>query len=120
MARWMVAFAVSLAVCSSAVHAGQAGTPAPTRIGVFADCDGPFGGFYETSLAAAMLPLIEHGATRAAAPSQGVTGAVIAGHPVEVLLGCTRDNTAVAVAEAERLIAAGATIIVGPTAGDDV
>jgi len=59
------------------------------KIGIYADCSGFFGGYYDASLAAAELPLIQRGARRAGPDvTDGITGLSFGGRPVKLYFGC--------------------------------
>jgi branched-chain amino acid transport system substrate-binding protein len=80
------------------------GREEPFRIGILADCYGPFSSVYEVIAASADLPLLERGGTlRGDKPSAGVRGATIAGRPVELRFGCVHSNEEV-IPEARRLV----------------
>jgi branched-chain amino acid transport system substrate-binding protein len=84
-------------------------------IGILADCIGPYGGLYESALAAAELPFLERGAAlRGRVPSSGLHRAAVGGRAVRVVRGCTDTSAETTVNEARRLVdAEGATIVVG-------
>ena len=86
----------------------------PFRIGILADCYGPFSNVYEVIAASAELPLLERGGTlRGDKPSAGVRGAKVAGRPVELLFGCVHSNDEV-IPEARRLAEeGGAALLLG-------
>jgi YVTN family beta-propeller protein len=90
------------------------------KIGVYANCQGAFGGEYVDSLAGAELPLVLRGGKAGATPTDGVTGLAIGGHPVRLYLGCDAtdggSSTAQALAEARRLVEqVGVDVLVAPT-----
>ncbi len=89
--------------------------PEAFRIGILTDCFGPFSTLYETSVAAAELPLLERGGRLAGKqPSSGVAGARVAGRPAELEVGCVSGNDDV-IPVARRLVEErGARAIVGP------
>ena len=91
--------------------------PDAIGIGVLADCRGPFGAWYEQSLAGAELPLLHRGSARAGTRiTDGVRGAHVAGRSVILSLGCTDGTAASALAEARRLVDEnGVRIVIGPT-----
>ena len=104
-------------------------TAKPTRpvprgtigIGVLADCRGPFGSWYDQSLAGAELAFLEHGA-RPAGPAiaDGVTVTRIAGKPVALVLGCTDGTATSLLTEARRLVAqAQVRILIAATGGSE-
>jgi branched-chain amino acid transport system substrate-binding protein len=85
------------------------------KIGVLSDCYGPFSSAHELIVASAELPLIERGGTlRGSNPSDGIDGASVAGHPVELLVGCITGTEDV-LRETRRLVEEdGAQVVVGP------
>jgi branched-chain amino acid transport system substrate-binding protein len=105
-------FAISLTVLAAGCSGGRSGA---IRIGVVADCEGPFSFNYESAVAGAELPLIERGARlKGAKPSAGIEGASVAGKRVELLFGCDRSTRASAIAELRRLVEQeGADAVVG-------
>ena len=87
----------------------------PFRIGVLADCYGPFGSVHELVVASTEAPLLRRGAKPVGKlPSDGVGSARVAGRRVELLQGCV-SGTADVIPEARRLVEEeGAGAIVGP------
>ena len=80
---------VLLTGLATAAGCGQQ-AKAPFRIGVLADCTGISVETHDWSLAAAELPLLQHGGQLAGkGPSDGVRGTTIAGRPVELVEGCS-------------------------------
>jgi branched-chain amino acid transport system substrate-binding protein len=75
------------------------------RIGVLGVCQGVFAPLYQEVIAGAELPLLERGAKlRGSKPSDGVRGAKIAGHRVELVFGCSDETGERALAEVRRLV----------------
>jgi branched-chain amino acid transport system substrate-binding protein len=105
-----------LAFVLIAFAGGCGGGARPIRIGVIADCEGPFASRYDGIIGAAELPLIERGARLRGGPSDGVEGVSIAGRPVELLLGCERwGDRWTLLAELRRLVEReGANVVIGP------
>src|SRR5215211_6102275 len=69
------------------------------KIGHLSTCEGPFAVFYDATTAGAVLPLIQRGATpNGEKGSDGVANATVAGHPVEMVWGCSDATPDVAVA----------------------
>jgi branched-chain amino acid transport system substrate-binding protein len=101
-------------VLASATGCGGAGR-ASIRIGILSDCYGPFSSAHELIVASAELPLIERGGVlKGANPSDGIEGASVAGHPVELGVGCV-SGTEDVLRESRRLVEGeGAQILVGP------
>ena len=100
---------------------GDAG--APIKIGILSDCEGAFGSFFEPTASGANLALIRHagGSPAGEAPTDGVEGAEINGHPIEIVgYGCADDTADKAIEEARRLVEQeDADILVGPLSGDE-
>jgi branched-chain amino acid transport system substrate-binding protein len=103
-----------------ATTGGQA-TGEAIKIGVFSNNEGPFAPFEGQTWGGAMLPFIERGATAASGdPTEGVTGATIAGHPVEFVYGGSDSTPDKAVEEARRLVELEKVdILVGPLSGSE-
>jgi branched-chain amino acid transport system substrate-binding protein len=93
------------------------------KVAILSDCEGAFGAFFEPDIAGALVPLIERGAkpVNAKKPSDGITGAEIAGKKIEIVgYGCSDDTAEKAVEETRRLMEQeGADILVGPLSGDE-
>ena len=140
IALLVMAFAALAAACGGDDDDGdETSTPAATEtstettsaaageaitIGFLSNCEGPFGPFWETTLAGMNVALIDMaGATAAGAkPSEGVTGATMGGAPIEVNknYGCSDDKPEKALSEAKRLIEQeGVDILLGPLSGDE-
>jgi branched-chain amino acid transport system substrate-binding protein len=82
---------VALLIAAATGYGGSAA--APFRIGVLADCTGIGAATNDWSLAAAELPLLQHGGTLAGTgPSSGVRGATVAGRHVEIVTGCSESG----------------------------
>ena len=109
-----------LLVASSA-SASHTSTASDIRIGVLSECGGVLAGFYQVTLAAAELALLERGAHLAgAAPSDGVDDAFVDGHRVSLSFGCDDGTATSALVEARRLVEAEhADILIGPLGGDE-
>jgi branched-chain amino acid transport system substrate-binding protein len=75
------------------------------RIGILGVCQGAFAPFYDEAVAGAELPLLQRGGKLdGEKPADGVRGARVAGHPVEVSFGCSDETGERALAEARRLV----------------
>ena len=75
------------------------------RIGVLGVCQGAFAPFYEEVVGGAELPLLQRGAKlRGSKPADGVRGAKVADHPVELVFGCSDETGERALAEVRRLV----------------
>jgi branched-chain amino acid transport system substrate-binding protein len=91
------------------------------KIGHLSTCEGPFAPFYDSTTAGAMLALVKRGAEPSGAKgSDGVSNAVVAGHPVELAWGCSDASPDRAVEEARRLVEEeGVDILIGPLSGSE-
>jgi branched-chain amino acid transport system substrate-binding protein len=103
-----------LSGCGSGVRA--------VRIGVVADCAGFLGGATQRAylLAAAELPLLERGASLVSKrPSDGVRGAQIGGHEVQLVFGCSEWTVLRTMIEQIRWLveAEHVDVVIGPTWG---
>lgn len=100
----VVWFALSLALL--AALAGCGADQRPVRIGLLTDCRGPVAGLEESMLAGAALPLLARGGRiRGSGATVTVTGARVAGRPVELVRGCTSvTDHPLLVEEARRLV----------------
>ena len=96
-------------------------TGEPITIGHLSTCEGPFTVFYEATVGGAMLPLIDRGAKPAGSkPSDGVTGATVAGRPVKIVWGCSDATPDKAADEARRLVEQEhVDILIGPLSGSE-
>jgi branched-chain amino acid transport system substrate-binding protein len=82
----------AVALLTVAVDHGQSARAA-FRIGVLVDCTGIGAETHDWSLAAAELPLLEHGGRLAGkGPASGVRAATIAGRRVELVEGCSESG----------------------------
>lgn len=83
---------VVLASLATAAGCGES-EQAPFRIGVLADCTGISVESHDWSLAAAELPLLQHGGRLTGkGPAGGVSGATVSGRPVEIVEGCSESG----------------------------
>lgn len=99
-----------------ALAAGSCGgSSEPIRIGLLADCEGFVASFHDVTLAGAELPLLRRGARLAGPkPADGVEGAAIGGHPVELSFGCATETTK-GTLETRRLVEGeGSDLLLGP------
>ena len=129
-AALMVALAAIAAGCGGddegagqtggATTGGQA-TGEAIKIGIFSNNEGAFAPFEGQTWGGAMLPLINRGATAVSGdPTEGVEGAVIAGHPIEIVYGGSDSTPDKAVEEARRLVEQEKVdILVGPLSGSE-
>jgi branched-chain amino acid transport system substrate-binding protein len=101
----------------------QAAAGGTIKIGFLSDCEGAFGSFFEPTASGANLALIKQAGAKPAGdkPTDGVTGAKIAGKDVEIVsYGCADDTADKAIEETRRLMEQeDADILVGPLSGDE-
>jgi branched-chain amino acid transport system substrate-binding protein len=101
----------------------ESGGGGPIKIGFLSDCEGAFGSFFEPTISGANLALIKYAGATAAGekPSDGVTGAKIAGKDVEIVgYGCADDTADKAIEETRRLMEQeDADVLIGPLSGDE-
>jgi branched-chain amino acid transport system substrate-binding protein len=139
--RWTAAAiaAFALAGCgSSGDNGGGTATPAQTsaanakatpaagpntlKIGVLTTCGGPFALFEAEAFSGAKYALVKDAGGKATgtAPQDQVTGAKIAGRPVQLSFGCSDATPDKAVAEARRLVeSVKVDVLLGPLSGDE-
>jgi len=95
----------------------------PIKIGFLSDCEGAFGSFFEPTASGANLALIKFAGAKPAGdkPTDGVTGAKIAGKDVEIVgYGCADDTADKAIEETRRLMEQeDADVLIGPLSGDE-
>ena len=86
------------------------------RIGLITVCEGFYALTSEPSIAGAVLPLLDRGATLAGArPTDGVTSATVAAKSVGLVLGCGDQTAETALAETRRLVEqVGVDVLIGP------
>ncbi len=98
------------------------GEGTPIKIGHLSTCEGAFGPFYGQTVGGTELALIDRGATPVdpTDPTKGVENAVVAGHPVEIVTGCSDATPEKALSEAKRLIEQeDVDILIGPLSGSE-
>ena len=87
------------------------------------DCGGAFGAFYNPDIGGAQAYFIAHDGAKAngPAPTSGITGGTLGGHPIKIVgYGCANDSAAKALSEIRRLVEADhAQIVIGPLSGDE-
>lgn len=105
--------AVALAIVASSCGGRGAST---IRIGVLADCEGPFSFGQGSSYAGAELPLIRRGARPLGSqPANGISEVAVAGRKVQLLFGCGDFTAEQTLTEARRLVEQdGVQIVIGP------
>jgi branched-chain amino acid transport system substrate-binding protein len=93
------------------------------KVAILSNCEGAFGAFYEPDIAGAQVPLINRGAKpeNPKKPSDGITGAEIAGKKIEIVgYGCSDGTADKAIEETRRLMEQEkADILIGPLSGDE-
>jgi branched-chain amino acid transport system substrate-binding protein len=96
--------------------------PGAIKIGVLTTCGGPFAAFEAESFSGAKYALVKFAGAQVAGqkPQDQVTGATVAGKPVQIAFGCSDATPDKAVAEARRLVeSVGVKILLGPLSGDE-
>ena len=93
------------------------------KVGFLSDCEGAFGSFFEPTASGFNQALIDKAGAEPSGkkPSEGITGAKVAGKNIEVVgYGCADDTADKAIEETRRLVEQeGADILVGPLSGDE-
>jgi branched-chain amino acid transport system substrate-binding protein len=93
------------------------------KIGIMSDCEGAFGAWYNADIGGAQAYFIAHNGAKAngPAPTDGLTGGTIAGHPIKIVgYGCANDRADRALSEARRLVESdGAQVLIAPLSGDE-
>jgi branched-chain amino acid transport system substrate-binding protein len=105
---------------STEQSAGGGGT---IKVGFLSDCEGAFGSFFEPTASGFNQALIDKAGAEPAGgkPTDGITGATVAGKKIEVVgYGCADDTADKAIEETRRLMEQeDADILVGPLSGDE-
>jgi branched-chain amino acid transport system substrate-binding protein len=126
-ARWRV-LAAGLAALAVAGCQSSSGTSSTTsssnviKLGILSDCQGDFGSFYNDDIGGALAVLAKHGGKPSGTnPSDGMTGATIAGKSIQIVgFGCSDSTANKAIEETRRLVEQqGADIMIGPLSGDE-
>ena len=94
------------------------------KLGILGECEGPFGGFHEDTVAGVELALANFaGATVNSKTSalDGWEGAEVNGTPIELVgIGCGDDTPDTILGEIRQLVEQeGANIVIGPLSGDE-
>ncbi len=93
------------------------------KVGFLSDCEGDFGSFFEPTASGFNQALIDKAGAKPASkkPSEGVTGATVAGKKIKVVgYGCSDATADKAIEETRRLVEQeGADVLVGPLSGDE-
>jgi branched-chain amino acid transport system substrate-binding protein len=101
----------------------ESGGGGTIKVGFLSDCEGAFGSFFEPTISGANTALIKYAGAKPAGekPSDGVTGAKIAGKDVEIVsYGCADDTADKAIEETRRLMEQeDADVMIGPLSGDE-
>jgi branched-chain amino acid transport system substrate-binding protein len=101
----------------------DSGGNSPIKLAYLSDCEGAFGAFYEPDIAGANTAFIQFAGGKAAGskPSDGLDGASVAGHPIQLVgVGCANDTADKAIEETRRLMEQeDADILIGPLSGDE-
>ena len=117
------AAASSSSSSSSTAPASSTASSNTLKIGIMSDCAGAFGAFYNADIGGAQAYFIAHNGAKAngPAPSDGISGGTIAGHPIKIVgYGCANDTAATALKEVRRLVEQdGAQVVIGPLSGDE-
>jgi branched-chain amino acid transport system substrate-binding protein len=104
----------------TAEESGGGGT---VKVGFLSDCEGTFGSFFEPTAAGFNQALIDKAGAEPAgeAPTDGLTGATVAGKEIEIVgYGCADETADKAIEETRRLMEQeDADILVGPLSGDE-
>ncbi len=139
--RWLPAAAVFAALilvtsaCSGGDDSSESQQPGDSessgetasesvKLGILGECEGPFGGFNEDTVAGVALALTNFaGATVTSKTSalDGWEGAEINGTPIELVgVGCGDDTPDTILGEIRQLVEQeGANIVIGPLSGDE-
>jgi branched-chain amino acid transport system substrate-binding protein len=117
--------------CSGSEEEDTAGQPPGgesgedvVRLGILGECEGPFGGFHEDTVAGVALAMVNHaGATVNSNTSalEGWEGAEVNGTPIELVgIGCGDDTPDTILGEIRQLVEQqDANIVIGPLSGDE-
>jgi branched-chain amino acid transport system substrate-binding protein len=123
---WIAACGGSSSSTTSSAAKPAATTATPSnaiKIGILSDCFGAFGAWYNADIGGAQAYFIAHDGAKAngPVPTDGITGGMIAGHPIKIVgYGCSNDNADRALSEARRLVEADhADVLIGPLSGDE-
>jgi branched-chain amino acid transport system substrate-binding protein len=105
---------------SGAQAEGGGGT---IKVAFLSNCEGAFGSFFEPTASGFNQALIDKAGAKPASkkPSEGVTGATVAGKQIEIVgYGCSDSTADKAIEETRRLMEQeDADILVGPLSGDE-
>jgi branched-chain amino acid transport system substrate-binding protein len=115
---------VVAAVTSVASASSSKATASTIRIGVMSDCKGAFGTFDAQDQAGVYAALSQFAGAKPKDPNdprKGITGGVIAGHPLKIVaVGCGSDSADLAIKETKRIMEQNkADVMIGPLSGDE-
>lgn len=121
---WAVALVLglTLAACGNPSASPGPSAGATIKIGILTTCGGPFATFEQETFSGAKYALVQSagGKSLGTGSQDGVSGATVAGHPIQISFGCSDASPAVALKEARRLIQdVGVDILLGPLSGDE-
>ena len=119
----VVVMAVVAAAAAVATASSGSASAAPIKIGILSDCQGAFGAQYAADIGGAIAAFDQFAGAKpvnANDPTKGMTGGVVAGHPLKIVgFGCSNDNAQRAISETKRLMEQlGGQILIGPLSGD--
>jgi branched-chain amino acid transport system substrate-binding protein len=101
----------------------QAGGGDTIKVGFLSDCEGAFGSFFEPTISGFNQALIDAAGAKPTGekPSDGISGARVAGKNIKIVgYGCADDTADKAIEETRRLMEQqDADILVGPLSGDE-
>lgn len=93
------------------------------KVGILSDCEGAFGSWFSVDIGGAQAAFIKYAGATANSedPLDGISGASVAGVPIEIAgYGCSNDTADKAVEEARRLVEqVGVDVLIGPLSGDE-
>jgi branched-chain amino acid transport system substrate-binding protein len=116
------ALALTAAACGSSSSSSSGGAASTIKIGIMTTCGGPFASFEQESFSGAKYALVQNagGKAQGTGPENGVSGATVAGHPIEISFGCTDATPDKALSEAKRLVQnVGVDVLLAPLSGDE-
>jgi len=109
---------------SSSSPGGASGGKKVIKLGVLGECEGPFGGFHEDTVAGVSLALANFAGAKVKSKTSaldGWEGAQVNGTPIELVgIGCGDDTADTIQGEIRELVEQkGANVIIGPLSGDE-
>ena len=109
---------------ASAGGAASESADSGVKLGILGECEGPFGGFNEDTVAGVELALANFaGATVSSTTTalEGWEGAEVNGTPIELVgIGCGDDTPDTILGEIRQLVEQeGANVVIGPLSGDE-